>query len=438
MEATRTEEIFTDDWKQLEKEMKARLTSQAVQLYLVAKAESSKSTSKILPRHTFNNIMKRLGSPPWMNRFKIVRAVNKYIADVKEVNETEPNAPPFPILECILQSTSDEPSDVTDTTKSKPRGKGGRPKNENLEEKEEQIVMKRKLDKATEIASEIYMEARKKRTNGRVSRDTLKKSIQSAVQEVDLPPECTNQINKHTVRARAVKGNPKGGNVESPMSEVEDTLVSLCIHLNRMNHSIGKVTFLKLANDAIHGKPIEKKVIEFKKKYCGTVNEDHANLGIRYFKNFMKSHGDKINQTKVCKKDLKRAEWATFFNIQKMYDLLYEEMVLSGVATKLETDVVTYDHEGQLLLFGDDDDKIYGLPSQYELKHPEYVLFVDEVGSNTDMRKDKQGSKKVIAEKGFKGTQEAITTDLHYTVMGFTAATGEPVLCVVIFQSENQ
>ena len=155
---------------------------------------------------------------------------------------------------------SDEPSDLTDTTKSKPRGKGGRPKNENLEEKEEQIVMKRKLDKATEIASEIYMEARKKRTNGRVSRDTLKKSIQSAVQEVDLPPECTNQINKHTVRARAVKGNPKGGNVESPMSEVEDTLVSLCIHLNRMNHSIGKVTFLKLANDAIHGKPIEKKL----------------------------------------------------------------------------------------------------------------------------------------------------------------------------------
>ena len=325
MEATK---IITDDWKQLEKDMKARLISQAVQLYLVEKAESSKLPRKILPKRTFNNIMKRLGSPPWMNRFKIVRAVNKYIADVKEVNETEPNAPPFPILECILQSTSDEPSDVTDTTKSKPRGKGGRPKNENLEEKEEQIVMKRKLDKATEIASEIYMEARKKRTNGRVSRDTLKKSIQSAVQEVDLPPESTSQINKHTVRARAVKGNPKGGNVESPMSEVEDTLVSLCIHLNRMNHSIGKVTFLKLANDAIHGKPIEKKVIEFKKKYCGTVNEDHANLGIRYFKNFMKRHGDKINQTKVCKKDLKRAEWATFFNIQKMYELVYEEIYL--------------------------------------------------------------------------------------------------------------
>ena len=81
---------------------------------------------------------------------------------------------------------------------------------------------------------------------------------------------------------------------------------------------------------------------------------------------------------------------------------------------------------------------MYGLPSRYELLHPEYLLFVDEVGSNTDMRKDKQGNKKVITEKGFKGTQEAITTDLHYTVMGFTAATGDPVLCVVIFESDNE
>jgi hypothetical protein len=28
--------------------------------------------------------------------------------------------------------------------------------------------------------------------------------------------------------------------------------------------------------------------------------------------------------------------------------------------------------------------------------------------------------------------------DLHYTIIGFTAATGEPLLCVVIFKSENE
>jgi hypothetical protein len=44
----------------------------------------------------------------------------------------------------------------------------------------------------------------------------------------------------------------------------------------------------------------------------------------------------------------------------------------------------------------------------------------------------------VIAYRGFEGTREAIMTDLHYTVMRFTAATGEPVLCVVIFKSENE
>jgi hypothetical protein len=54
------------------------------------------------------------------------------------------------------------------------------------------------------------------------------------------------------------------------------------------------------------------------------------------------------------------------------------------------------------------------------------------------LKKDKQqGRQRVIAENGCCCTREAITKELHYTVMGFTAATGEPILCVVIFKFEK-
>jgi hypothetical protein len=120
----------------------------------------------------------------------------------------------------------------------------------------------------------------------------------------------------------------------------------------------------------------------------------------------------------------------------KRYNLIYNELILSGVAVKISRNQY-YNLKGEMLLSVDG---IFGKPTDIELVAPYYhLLFVDEYGSNTDMKKDKQqGRQRLIAEKGFCGTKEAITTDLHYTVMGFTAATGEAVLCVAIFKSENE
>ena len=50
---------------------------------------------------------------------------------------------------------------------------------------------------------------------------------------------------------------------------------------------------------------------------------------------------------------------------------------------------------------------------------------MDEVGSNTNMKKDgNRGGSWVISEIHQKGHQEAVTTDIHYTVIGLTAANG--------------
>ena len=42
-----------------------------------------------------------------------------------------------------------------------------------------------------------------------------------------------------------------------------------------------------------------------------------------------------------------------------------------------------------------------GMKVTHQVKHPEYILFVDEVGNNTNMKDDgKVGGERLIKEKG--------------------------------------
>ena len=89
-----------------------------------------------------------------------MRAFNKYISDANEY-KNDPNAEPIAPVEFVVPTTNDEPSDLTSSTK--PRAKGGRPKNETKNEvSENSMLHKRKIEQTMELASEMYMEARKK------------------------------------------------------------------------------------------------------------------------------------------------------------------------------------------------------------------------------------------------------------------------------------
>jgi hypothetical protein len=118
-----------------------------------------------------------------------------------------------------------------------------------------------------------------------------------------------------------------------------------------------------------------------------------------------------------------------------MYTLVYNEMVALGVATKLNEHV--YFNSTNEIVQSDSNQRT-GTLSNIIITDPSYILFVDETGSSTNMRKDKPGRTKVIAEKGYNVTKKAISSDLRYTTMGFTAAAGEPVMCVVIFTSDSK
>jgi hypothetical protein len=107
-----------------------------------------------------------------------------------------------------------------------------------------------------------------------------------------------------------------------------------------------------------------------------------------------------------------------------MYENVYATMVEAGVAEELEEEI---QHET-------------GLPTKYALAKPEYLLFMDETGCNTNQLIDgKVGEELFIMLKtvGDAAAPAGAMTDLHYTVLPFISGTGEPVLCAIIFKSEQ-
>ena len=79
-----------------------------------------------------------------------------------------------------------------------------------------------------------------------------------------------------------------------------------------------------------------------------------------------------------------------------------------------------------------------GLPCSQQIVHPEYLLFFDETGCNTNQKKDgHNGGQKFGCGRGTTPKQISSTSDKHFTLLGLTAGTGEAVLCVIIFASER-
>ena len=73
---------------------------------------------------------------------------------------------------------------------------------------------------------------------------------------------------------------------------------------------------------------------------------------------------------------------------------------------------------------------------RHKMKHPEYLLFADEVGSNTNGEKDKTVSEKRLCHKEDRPHQVSSSSDHHYTSLGFTNRLGQTVCCFVVLAGE--
>ncbi len=111
---------------------------------------------------------------------------------------------------------------------------------------------------------------------------------------------------------------------------------------------------------------------------------------------------------------------------KNMYEKVYETMVMieAGIAEVVEEAIQCE----------------AGLPTKYVLTQPEYLLFVNETGCNTNQLNDgKVGGELFIMPKniGDAAAPAGATTDIHFTVLPFMLGTGEPVLCAITVRSEH-
>jgi hypothetical protein len=92
--------------------------------------------------------------------------------------------------------------------------------------------------------------------------------------------------------------------------------------------------------------------------------------------------------------------------------------------------------EGNIV--SEDDGMRYGRKTKQILTHPKRVLFVDEVGANTSQKQDGHiGGRTLVLARGTQPQELNAYNYFHFTVLGFTAANGAPVMCCVIVIAKN-
>jgi hypothetical protein len=132
--------------------------------------------------------------------------------------------------------------------------------------------------------------------------------------------------------------------------------------------------------------------------------------------------------------DSKRDNWCRLDNFQDMYDCVYEKLVEAGIADKLYGEK-WLDKHGNII---DNEADAYGQKTKYLLKHPEKLLFVDEVGENISQKDDDNaGGQKFMVAPDVKAQVQKSFKDNHFTILGFTAADRRAVMCAIIIAASK-
>ena len=162
---------------------------------------------------------------------------------------------------------------------------------------------------------------------------------------------------------------------------------------------------------------MEKEIIEWKKSRSN-YNELSPVLGRKLWRLFRRRWHHKSVSRRGQKFALKRNNSLTYHNTKKMYDDVYAALVDSGNARK--SNEPSFAYEGPFI-------------THNHLTHPQNCLVIDEVSSDNSHKGDGHaGGAKYFCDRGGTPYQQCAMNDKHFTMLGFTALSGEPVLCLII------
>ncbi|CAJ1929012.1 unnamed protein product [Cylindrotheca closterium] len=309
--------------------------------------------------------------------------------------------------------------------------KVGRPKGSTKQANKD---VAKKKDLAKIVLTERYANAMAAAKPKRLTKGAYGKIHDAVMEELGLGGT-DFLIPKTTIQSR-VRGNKiatKRGPV-SPVAAFEPYILNIALYRQQAGQPLTQPETIALANSLVKGSELEDKLKDFHSKIKVQPTEL---LGKRWFKGFMNRHRDILNTGRGSKQDRARKDWTTYENVQQMYELVYEQMLRAGIAVRLpESEHYWVGKEGQIV---DSEDKAAGHKCTIKLIHPEYLLFGDEVGTDTAQDQDGHigGETYIKSADGQKVELLSTKASGRFTVMGLTAASGDPVMCIVIIAGKE-
>ena len=220
-----------------------------------------------------------------------------------------------------------------------------------------------------------------------------------------------------------------GGQV-SPLVKIEPTILGIIIQMARMRQCLTPSRALSLINSLIKDTPIQEELVAW--KATNTPNTSGV-VGKGYWRSFLKRNKNKIVSKRGQKYELNRQNWTTYANFVHMYNNVINEMVEAGVAERLD-EAVWMDRDGNVCL----EDSAFGCKVQHKIVRPDMCICGDEVGGNISMKGDGHvGGELYLTEKGRVPQKKTSTRNRKFTMIGLTALTGVPVMCIIILEGKR-
>ena len=142
----------------------------------------------------------------------------------------------------------------------------------------------------------------------------------------------------------------------------------------------------------------------------------------------MKRNKHKIVSARGQKYELSQDKWTTYANFKQMYDHIIEELVIGNIAEELDEPVWMDTHQNIV-----DEEQAFGCKVMHQILCPEWCVVGDKVGGNISMKGDSDNQKFLVCRRDHL-KEKASSADQHFTLIGLTLLTGEPLMCIIIMK----
>ena len=259
---------------------------------------------------------------------------------------------------------------------------------------------------------------------------TLTAIIKQVTKKRSVPVYCVtpSAICKRVFRGLEFLAYGSTQRLTLPLIEIESSILKVVLQMARLRGSLSISQAIQLVNNVINNNNRERRLVEFKRKYCRMALLE---IWVGYGCGFMKRNKDKLVNSVGKNYCLTRNNWTTSRNFKAMYENIIHEMVEEKVAEKL--DVPEWqDEKGQSCI----EENAFGCKVTHKIVRPDMCIVGDEVGGNLSMKGD-DGRKKILCAQGQVPREKASGIDRHFTTIGLTTLSGEALMCIVIMKGKR-